>query len=307
MVENTPLVTIGLPVFNGERYLAAAIESVLAQTFRHLELVISDNGSDDDTESICRKYAAQDDRIHYHRSPENRGASWNYNRVVELARGKYFRWLAHDDMLEPSTLEESVTVLESRPDVVLCFTATQDIDDQGNFLSVKHSGVDAQATEAYKRFAGLSRVHPSHNCEEVFGLMRLDILRKTKMIDNYTDSDRTLLATLGLYGPFYEIQKPLFLHRIHPASSVQVNPNAAVRAAWFDPKLRDRIVFPKWRQMYELFVAIARSPLPSNEKAKCYFQMLHWIKNRRKNLRREVSGAANQLFRGSRISANGTS
>lgn len=302
MVQNTPLVTIGLPVFNGDNYLAEAILSVLAQTYINLELIISDNGSADGTELICRDYASQDSRIHYHRSVQNRGAAWNYNRVVELANGKYFRWLAHDDMIAPSTIEKSVQILDAQPKVVLCFTATQDIDDQGNFLGVKHSNVNAQVPEAYKRFSGLSRVHPSHNCEEVFGLIRLNSLRETKMIDNYTDSDRTLLATLGLYGPFHEIPEPLFLHRIHPASSVQVNPNAEVRAAWFDPKLGGRIVFPKWRQMYELYVAIAQSPLPMSEKARCYFQMFDWIKCRRKNLRGELFGAANQLVRVNRAS-----
>jgi glycosyltransferase involved in cell wall biosynthesis len=293
--QHTPLVSIGLPVYNGDNYLADAIASVLSQTYTNLELIIADNGSQDRTAEICRHFAAQDTRVRYVHSEQNQGAAWNYNRVVALAQGKYFRWLAHDDLLAPTTLEKSVAILETHPHVVLCFTWTQDIDNDGNLLAVKHSTANAQVPEVHKRFFGLSRVHPLHNCEEVFGLIRIDILRKTKLIDNYTDSDRTLLAVLGLYGPFYEIPEPLFLHRIHVKSSVVVSPTAQSRAAWFDPKLRGRIVFPKWRQMYELFVAVGGSPLPFSEKLKCYFHLLRWIKRRGKNLRSELIWAARHL------------
>ncbi len=295
MSQHTPLVTIGLPVYNGDNYLADAIASVLSQTYTNLELIISDNGSQDRTAEICRQFAAQDSRVRYVRSDQNHGAAWNYNRVVALAEGQYFRWLAHDDLLAPTTIEKSVEILETHPRVVLCFTWTQDIDSNGNLLAVKQSTVNAQAAEAHRRFFGLSRVHPLHNCEEVFGLIRIDILRKTKMIDNYTDSDRTLLAVLGLYGPFYEIPEPLFLHRIHVKSSVVVTPDAQSRSSWFDPKLRNRLVFPKWRQLYELFIAIGYSPLSLSEKLKCYFHLLRWMKRRGKNLRSELVWAARQM------------
>lgn len=295
MLENGPLVTIGLPVYNGDNYLADAIGSVLSQTYTNFELIISDNGSQDRTAEICRAYAAQDARVRYHRAEQNQGAAWNYNRVVALAQGKYFRWLAHDDLLAPSILAKSVEILEAHPAVVLCFSWTQDIDSQGNFLAVKRSTANAQAATAHERFLGLSRIHPLHNCEEVFGLIRTEILRKTKMIDNYTDSDRTLLAILGLYGPFYEIPEPLFLHRIHAKSSVVVNPKAQSRAAWFDPKLRNRMVFPKWRQMYELLVGVWTSPLPWSEKLNCYLQMVRWIKRGHKKLSGELVWAARQM------------
>jgi glycosyltransferase involved in cell wall biosynthesis len=294
--QDRPLVTIGMPVYNGENYLVEAIHSVLGQTYTNFELVISDNASTDQTETICRTLAAQDQRIRYDRAPENKGASWNYNRVVALAAGKYFRWLAHDDALEPTTLEKSVKVLEDRPEVVLCFTWTQDIDGEGNPIVIKSSKVNSDARAADKRFFGLSRVYPAHKCEEVFGLIRTDVLRSTKMIDNYTDSDRTLLAALGLVGPFYEIPEPLFLHRIHKDSSVEANPEPHGRMAWFDPKLRGRLVFPRWRQMYELFLVIARSPQPLSVKLICYRHMLNWIKRGRTKLGNELIWATRQLF-----------
>ena len=128
---NTRRVSMGMPVYNGERYVAEAIESVLQQTFGDFELVISDNGSTDSTRSICEGYAARDPRVRYFRSDANRGATWNFNRVVELSRGEYFRWAAHDDRIRPEYLERCVAVLDADPEAVLCYTQVEIIDAAG--------------------------------------------------------------------------------------------------------------------------------------------------------------------------------
>jgi glycosyltransferase involved in cell wall biosynthesis len=294
-VEARPRVTVGLPVFNGEAYLVEAIESVLGQTFTDFELIISDNGSTDGTAAICRAYAARDPRVRYVRSPRNQGAAWNYNRLVELAQGDYFRWLAADDALAPTLLEKSVFILDSYPRVVLAFTWTQDIDESGSPLRVKHSTVGADSAQPHDRFRGLANVVPWHNCEEVFGLMRTAILRQTAMIAPYTDSDRTLLAELGLHGPFYEISEPLFLHRIHATSSVVVNPDGHARAAWFDPRLRDKLVLPNWRQLSELARVIRRSPVRGLERFLCYLELGRWAKRRRHYLLEDLARTLRQL------------
>lgn len=290
-----PRVSIGLPVYNGEDFLAEAIESVLNQTFTDWELIISDNASTDRTAEICQRYAECDGRVRYVRAASNRGAAWNYNRVVELARGEYFRWLAADDCLAPSLLEKSVFVLDSYPQVVVAFSWTQDIDEQGNFLEVKQSTVGSDRAQPHERFRGLSTVVPWHNCEEVFGLIRTNLLRKSVMIDSYTDSDRTLLAQLGLYGPFYEIPEPLFRHRMHGNSSVVVNPDSHDRAAWFDPQLRGKLVLPAWRQWYELFGVVRRSPVKGTERLRCYGEFLRWTKRRRKYLWGDLRYAARRF------------
>jgi glycosyltransferase involved in cell wall biosynthesis len=288
MNDSVPQVTIGLPVYNGEDFLAEAIESVLEQTFADLELVISDNGSTDLTEEICNRYAAQDARVRYYRSEQNKGASWNYNRTVELARGKYFRWLAHDDKLAPSLVEKSAAVLEMNPEVVLCFTWTQDIDSNGRDIIVKRSTRKFDAKKPSVRFGSMSQIVPIHNCEEVFGLIRTDVLRKTKLIDNYTDSDRTLLAQLSLFGPFYEVNEPLFLHRIHEASSVVVFSDPVSRMAWFDPTQGVRLTFPKWRQLKELSLVILPAPISIGEKLDCFRELARWVTRRRRVLVREA-------------------
>jgi glycosyltransferase involved in cell wall biosynthesis len=92
-----PKVSIGVPVFNGENYLAQALESILAQDFADFEVIISDNCSTDKTPEICTSFAKRDSRVKYFRNDSNIGASPNYNRTFELSRGEYFKWCAHDD------------------------------------------------------------------------------------------------------------------------------------------------------------------------------------------------------------------
>src|SRR5262249_60446249 len=108
--------SVGLPVFNGESYLESAITSVLGQTFEDFELIICDNASTDRTAEICNDYAARDSRIRYFRNPRNLGAAPNYNLAFSQARGRYFKWLAHDDRMRPSFLAKTVRVLDDRTD-----------------------------------------------------------------------------------------------------------------------------------------------------------------------------------------------
>src|SRR5947209_962278 len=128
MVVDSPRVSIGLPVYNGAQYLREAVESILDQTFMDFELVISDNGSSDDTELICRQYAEKDQRIRYYRYETNRGPGWNSHHVFELSRGEYFKWLAHDDRCAPQFLEKCVGALDANRSAVLCCSRLRLID-----------------------------------------------------------------------------------------------------------------------------------------------------------------------------------
>jgi glycosyltransferase involved in cell wall biosynthesis len=268
-----------MPVYNGEEFLGETLDSLLAQTFEDFELIISDNGSTDGTQGICKEYSERDPRIRYFRVARNMGAAWNYNRVVELATGGYFKWAAHDDLCAPTYLEQCVDVLDNDASVVLCFPDDQDIDKEGRPIDARrdtHVAGDHRATspKASQRLRNLARY--DHDCEEVFGLIRLNVLRKTRLIQSYTDSDRTLLGELGLYGKFHQVPEPLFFHRHHVGSSCRANPIDGgwhERARWFDPGLSSKVMFSQWRQLYEYSKAIMRAPLDVVEKARCFF----WI------------------------------
>src|SRR5712671_2230439 len=113
-ISKSPRVSIGVAVYNGERFLSKTLDSLLAQTFEDLEIIICDNCSEDGTEHICRSYAASDNRIQYHRNSTNIGAPRNFNLVTTLSRGEYFKWSSADDLCAPVMIERCVEVLDQR-------------------------------------------------------------------------------------------------------------------------------------------------------------------------------------------------
>ncbi len=268
--SSVPLVSIGLAVRNGALYLAQALDSILAQTFGDFEVIVSDNASTDATEDICRRYAQQDRRIRYSRNPRNIGGANNENLTVQLARGKYFRWAAHDDMLAPELLAECVHVLEQNPDIVLCYSYIVAIDQLGREINVTTHTRGTSPTP-HQRLREL--MYRDHACEMIYGLIRTDVLRTTRLQQNYTDSDRTLLCELALRGRFCELPAPLFYKRYHPAN---VYLDWRERMAWFNPNIGDTITFPNWLQFVDMVRTVAHVELPSGEKALCYAATARW-------------------------------
>ena len=134
MRSSSPTVSIGMPVYNGEKYLRQAISSILNQTYPDFELIISDNASTDETRQICLQYAARDRRIRYQCNPQNIGAAKNFNLVFKLASGKYFKWMAHDDTVTSDFLSKCVDILEQNLQVVLCHTRVRIIDAEDRVL-----------------------------------------------------------------------------------------------------------------------------------------------------------------------------
>src|SRR5215467_6020398 len=131
MIRTCPKVSIGLPVYNGENYVANAIMRLLAQTFHDFELVISDNASADRTREICLSFAQQDKRIRYHRNETNIGLAANHNRTFELSTGQYFKWAAHDDDFPPTMLGTFVSAFDRAPaDTSLVYSYCEYIDAQ---------------------------------------------------------------------------------------------------------------------------------------------------------------------------------
>lgn len=263
-----PLVSIGLPVYNGANYLRTAVETLLAQTYGRFELLISDNASTDETPAICRALAARDERIRIHRNEKNLGAAPNYNIVFGMATGKYFKWAAHDDVLAPTFIERAVDVLEANPDVVLCTARTGRIDPSGQVTGTYPSDPVWADPSPSRRFESL--VCTPHACVAVFGLVRRNVLAATPLIAPYVNSDRVLLAELGLHGRIYEIADDLFFRRDHPGSSLRAYPDHRERVVWFDPRKSARFSFPEWQVVAGYAGAVARARLSGVERARCW-------------------------------------
>ncbi|MBW2991748.1 glycosyltransferase [Candidatus Woesearchaeota archaeon] len=295
MDNKIPKVSIGMNVYNGENYLKEAIDSILAQTFRDFELIISDNASTDKTEEICRSYAKKDKRVRYYRYNINRGAAWNANNTFKLSKGKYFRWHSHDDLIAPCFLEKCVKVLDNDPGVVLCYSKTRIIDEKGKVKGDYRVKIRTNSKKITKRFCDIVLI--GHNCYQIFGLIRSDILKKSELFGDYSGSDKVVLAELALAGRFCEIPEFLFISRDHPKQSVKLLPDRYVYALWFDPKNKGKTIFPHWRMLKEYINTIGSSKINLWSRLICYKYMLNWVIGWRKELLKDLNQA---LIRGRR-------
>jgi glycosyltransferase involved in cell wall biosynthesis len=264
-----------MPVFNGKNYIEQAIISILEQTCSDFELIISDNASDDGTEDICRYYTGIDERVRYFRNDINIGAAKNFNRTVLLAKGEFFKWAAHDDMLAPDYLNSCLRVLEKDESLILCFPKTILVDDCGHTIgryevSMKNISSESPAV----RFRDLVLIN--HWGIEIFGLFRKRVLDAGELLAGYPGSDRTFIAELSLIGRFYEIPEYLFFSRDHRERSTRIG-TIHSRAGWWDTKNSGQTVFPQWRLFLELAKCVNRVPLSGRERRACYLCLLRWL------------------------------
>jgi glycosyltransferase involved in cell wall biosynthesis len=270
-----PLVSVGVPVYNGEAFLEDAIRSTLTQTLGDLELILCDNASSDRTAEICRDYAARDPRVRYFRNARNLGAAANYNLAFSHARGRYFKWLAHDDRMLPSYLARTHRILQERADAVLCNTVISYIDAAGVQLGLydsKLSGADSLAPSA--RFAWM--VLRSHTCVDFFGLIRREALRDSLLHGPFHGADRALLAQLALRGRMIQLPAPLLAIREHPNRYTRAQRRSGERAAWHDGTNGGQPGFPTWRLYREYLKMVRWEALSPTQRSRCYGVLARW-------------------------------
>jgi len=259
-VTPTPLVTIGLPVYNGENYLSEALESLRSQDYPSIEIIISDNASTDATREIIESAAAADPRIRYDLLPDNIGATRNYNRLVRMASGEFFKWSAHDDVCEPTFVSRCVKELLADPSAVLCYPRTILIDGAGDIMDPEfHDDLFLNDPDPLDR---LARYLP-HQGEQhaIFGVIRTETLLRTRLIGHHWGGDMVALVDLMLQGPFIEVPDRLFLRRYHESTSMVANKSGQEINAWFDPHRRHRHALPRTRLFWSHLRGVARSDL----------------------------------------------
>ena len=257
---STPRLTIGLPVYNGEAYLAETLESLLAQDFEDFELVVSDNASTDATVGIVESFAARDTRVRLVRNDENRGAVYNYNRLVADSRAELFKWSGYDDLLEPGCLRSCVAALDANPAAVIAFAQATIIDGAGRRVRPYEEKLDVAATAPWRRVASFA--WRFNLCNACFGVMRREAMAATGLIRPYTSSDVTFLAEMAALGSFQLVDQPLFLRRIHEASSRQGHATATEVAKWFDPAARRAPSFVRLNLLRRTTAALATGAAP---------------------------------------------
>ncbi len=289
-----PRLTIGLPVYNGGRYLRDALDSLLAQTFRDFVLIISDNGSTDDTQAICEEYARRDDRIQYRRQTENRGASWNFRHVFDLAETEYFKWSCHDDVCRPEFVERCVEVLDRDPGITLCFSKSSLIDEHGRLIGPYDNRCLPTASSAHERLSEvLSRLGL---CHMQFGVIRTAVLARTSLIADHPGADRIMIAQLALLGRFHEVPDRLFERRDHPSMSGRAHATAGALAAWYNPVGRHKSKLLKWRVLTMLSTSIFDGNLSLREKLLCELRLARWCRWQWEAMLGELWAARDMLF-----------
>lgn len=275
MNKALPLISVGIPVYNGEKYLQNAVDSVLRQDYENFELIISDNASTDATHEICSEYAAKDKRVRYVRNQVNIGAVPNFNRVFDLARGEFFKWLSHDDECYPTMLRRCAELLDGAPDsVVLVYTLCEMIDANGNFRGPLIEDVKTSAPRPDQR---LRRVlFKRTSAQALCGLIRSRYLRQTRLRGSFVKDDCALLAELSMLGAFWEIPEVLLKIRIHPANAVRSHASLQSFTAWLDPANSGKafVLPPEITLVLEGFRSVGHLPLRPVDRILCYMTAL---------------------------------
>lgn len=277
MSNAAPTISIALPVYNGANYLAIAIESISNQTWSDFELILSDNASDDATAEICQAYAARDVRIRYFRNERNIGAAPNFNRAFERASGRYFKWMAHDDVLAPDFLAASLQTLQADPDAVLCYSAVEIINQDGGCLYISDSRLPGtEQARPSERFA--AAIITPHLCFPVFGLIRTEVLRASSLLGPYDGSDRALVTELALCGRFAHVPRPLFQNRDHLARYIRaVRPRRSTASGWWAGPDERRTVLHLWALYGDYFRMVRRKVRDPLERLHCYRHLIRWL------------------------------
>jgi glycosyltransferase involved in cell wall biosynthesis len=279
-MATTPRLSIGLPVFNGERYLREALDALLGQTFEDFELIISDNASTDETPTICESYRRQDPRIRYFRQSSNIGLSPNHNFVINQARGELFKSAHHDDLVARDLLQRCIDALDIHPEAVLAYTWSAAIDSTGTVTHLVDYTTSTSLPRAPERFKSMLLDGWG---DDYGGVVRLAALRSVAPLNSYHFADRVFTTELGLHGPFHIIPERLHFRRIHEEQAGRLS-DIRQRCTVLDPRRGDGHWHPLARLYAEYLLgycrAIRRAPLSASEQWECFGILAEWIGGR---------------------------
>jgi len=217
-----PMISIGLPVYNGKKFIQKRLDSILNQTITNFELIISDNASTDSTSDICKEYLQRDKRIRYIHQEKNMGAWWNFNFVLQQAKGKYFAWAAVDDIFFPDFLEKNVEALESNKNLI-CSTGKSQLyqlgDKKDKNLDNSFRGFRKKVIKAF-RPSQASSLRGQYDAkvrtllkksayQVIYGLFRTEVLKRGMIKELFVGNDGALLLKILQEGDVHLVDKVL--------------------------------------------------------------------------------------------------
>jgi Glycosyl transferase family 2 len=281
-MHSPPLVTVGLLVYNGERYLERALHALLAQDYPQLELVVSDNASTDATSAIGRRAARDDSRIRYVRNRTAVGALENFNLTLARARGIYYMGAGVDDEWKPTMVSRCVGVLEADEDVVVAYPEATLIDLDGRPLDRLTDRVDTRGLGPTDRLRLIrEKIRSLH---VVSGVVRTDALRAIGGAQRIWAPDVPMVVGLALRGSFAQLPERLFAKRIDAAEEVLTQrwKERIMRTALGDQvEVEGRAAASMedlLRELRDVCVqVILDAPLPRRERTMIASEMLVWF------------------------------
>jgi glycosyltransferase involved in cell wall biosynthesis len=246
-------------VHNAAALVAHAIESVLSQTFADVELVISDNASDDSTSEICQRYARRDARISFSRLTRPISNAANLARVYALCGGQYFKWMSPAERIEPEFIVRCVGALDADPSAVLACPRAARIDTRGRSIELAGPALSARAALPHVRFAAvLNQPHPGAPIHAFSGLMRRSAVDLVPLPGDYDGADRAFVARLALCGGLIEVPEQL----------------SVVHELCGDGAETTSIRFPHWRLLGELLASVRYGWINTPVRAMCIASIL---------------------------------
>jgi glycosyltransferase involved in cell wall biosynthesis len=267
VTEDSPTLSIGLAVRNGRQVVGRCIESILSQDFTDLELVISDNASDDGTIEILEDYARADPRIALNVNEVNIGLYENMRRVLHSSRGTLFRWISADDWLEPGCLSACVRALENRPEAVGVTTWFTIHTPDGSTRSDEYRGEFPTSPDPARRFERMLWFFQAGDAkyDPVYGMYRRKYLDRAHPLRPSERADWLLSAELALMGPIVHVDRRL-ANRSH---DYPVGVDRAAFRRRLDPVRAERLRSTPRRLYRELYALAVSADLSEAQLRRC--------------------------------------
>lgn len=298
-MQTVPLVSVGVPVYNGARYLEQALTALRDQDLEEIQVVVSDNGSTDETPEIAQHFADTDRRFTYVRSESNRGLPWNFNRTLELARAPLFMWNAADDVSTRQHLVRCRDALLAHPEASIAFPRVELIDADGAVVGhMDDDGLEFLGLSPAERVNLLLR-------RQVFqaigwgGLLRTDVLRGMGGHPPFFGGDMVLGVAMAMRRPWVVVPDRLFASRRHDTqNSKAAGADILDQVRSFDPTWSRPVAFPQWYLVYRLLGAALAAPAPVHQRVAASRAVIDWTVPRWRMLPYDVKRNLIHLARG---------
>ena len=261
--EAPPRVSIGVPVYNSERWLDETLHSLRSQTLSDFELIISDNASTDGTRAICERHAAEDRRIRYHRHAHNIGANRNYSALPPLARAEYFKWAASNDLCAPQFLERCVAALDAQPDAALAYPRTVLFADRPQGGTLYDGDLSVMQESAAARFAYVMCNMRLNNAAS--GVIRTRLLRRVHF-GTFGSADIVMMGEIALLGKLVRLAEPLFFRRMSEESATLLQDRAR-QERHIEPGATSPLRWQSWKYQWSVMSGAMRLAPLGSEKA----------------------------------------